>query len=108
MQPVAVDFELEPLGERAGFRLVGELDLVSAPELGGALAEVGSENGIVLDVRELTFLDSSGCNVLTTYLRGGDGGRRIVLVAPTPAVERTLELTGLRRHPQIEIRARGG
>ena len=85
-----------------GFRLAGELDLASSPELGAALQCVEPGDGVVLDVGELTFIDSSGCNALVSYLRAHDG-TRVTIVNASAALGRTLELMGLGRHPRIEM-----
>jgi anti-anti-sigma factor len=102
---VLSELQIQPLAERRGYRLAGELDLLSAPELGAALADLDSDDGVVLDMAELTFIDSSGCNMLVEFLRGTGHERRIVVLNPSPAVARALDLTGLRLHPNIEIRS---
>ena len=95
--------EVQRLDGRSGFRLIGELDLATAPLLRDALAEVDESDGLVLELDELTFMDSSGCHALTSYLRGAPENGRLVFVDPSPAVARTLELSGLANHPRIEI-----
>jgi anti-anti-sigma factor len=66
--------EVEVLGEGEGARVCvrGELDLAGAPELEAALqrAEETGVNDITLDLREVTFIDSSGIRcVLDAYHR---------------------------------------
>src|SRR5262245_12884040 len=105
MSSLPFTLEVQPLEGHAGFRLVGELDVATAPLLRDALADFESEDGLVLELEELTFIDSSGWNTLMAYLRGTD--QRLVLVDPTPAVIRTLALVGLEKHPRIAIRSSG-
>ncbi|MFN2543539.1 MAG: STAS domain-containing protein [Actinomycetota bacterium] len=82
--------ELE--GER-GFRLSGELDMSNARELASNLdPEILRGGTIVLDVPDLTFMDSTGLQVLIRCaLQLGDRGR-IVLRAPGNLVRSILEL----------------
>jgi len=49
----------------------GELDLATAPALGTALASAVAEGAtrVVLDLRELTFVDSSGIGVIIKFQR---------------------------------------
>ena len=76
----------------------GELDLSDAPELGRLLAaERAAGRDLVVDLRELTFIDSSGLAVLVWAAQSAAGSRRTLrLVAPAPGVMRTFEVTGLR------------
>jgi anti-anti-sigma factor len=105
MSSTSATLEVHILDGRPGLRLVGELDLATAPLLREALAGFGSSDGLVLEVDELTFIDSSGCHALTSFLRQGPDGPLLVFVEPSPAVKRTLTVTGLEKHPRIEIRS---
>jgi hypothetical protein len=79
--------EVSPLIGVAGLRLDGELDLATAPLL--AL---------------LTFLDSSGLHAIIKLARSQEGDRSVVLVNPSTAVLRVLEIAGIDKHPAVEIR----
>ena len=103
----ATTLEVHALDGGSGLRLVGELDLATAPALRDALARIDSSDETVLELDELTFIDSSGCHALMSYLREAPEHGRLVFVDPSPAVVRTLELTGLAKHPRIEIRSGG-
>jgi anti-sigma B factor antagonist len=105
MSCTSATLEVHTLDGRSGLRLVGELDLATAPLLRDALAGLETSDGLVLEVDELTFIDSSGCHALTSFLRQEPDGPRLVFVEPSPAVKRTLTLTGLVKHPRIEIRS---
>ncbi len=98
-------FEIHPLPDDSGFRLVGELDLATAPLLQRELQAAEGSGELVLELDELTFMDSSGCSALTNHLRTAGDGTSLVLVNPTPAVTRTLEVSGLAKHPAISIRS---
>jgi anti-sigma B factor antagonist len=85
-----------PVGEIAVLALSGELDLAAAPALRERLAEVRATGarGLVLDMAEVTFLDSSALRELLSAeaaLRAA--GASLVLATVRPPVERLLELT---------------
>lgn len=74
---------------------VGELDIATAGELelGLELAASSPAARIVLDLRELTFMDSSGLNaILEAYRRLGD---RLVIVRGPERIRRLFALCGL-------------
>ena len=74
----------------------GEIDMNSAKSLDRALAAV--EPPTMIDMREISFMDSSGLNVLLAhYRRLAEQGDAIRVVAMSRAVERVLEVTGLLR-----------
>jgi anti-anti-sigma factor len=96
--------EISPLVDVPGVCLDGELDLATAPLLKEALVDLASEREVHLDLALLTFLDSSGLHVIVELARSLDGNRSVVLVNPSTAVRRILEITGIDRHPAVEIR----
>jgi anti-anti-sigma factor len=100
-------FEISPLVDGKGLHLAGELDLAGAPRLTDALLDfVSSEGDVHLDLSEVTFLDSSGLRVIVALARSrGDAGS-VVLLAPSAAITRILEIMGIDEHPGIEIRHR--
>lgn len=75
----------------------GELDLLSAPELKRALADpLGAKGGhVVVDLSQVTFLDSTALGVLVGVKRRLDAGTRLAIVCEHPNVLRIFELTGL-------------
>ena len=92
------DLELEAttLGDSARVTVRGEVDVATAPELREKLHELiqAGVREIVLDCRELAFLDSSGIGLLVAVRkRLGDG--ELVIEAPQPQVRKVLELTGV-------------
>lgn len=78
--------------------LRGEIDALTAPKLGSrlfALAEEGLGR-VVVDLSEVTFMDSTGIGVLLNALRHMTLRRcAMVLVCPTERVMRPFEVTGL-------------
>ena len=85
-------------------KLRGDLDLYSSPELDDALVELEGEKWptIVLDMRELDFLDSMALRlVMRTQARAEQDGRRVVIVRGPEFLDRVLELSGLAEHLEI-------
>lgn len=74
----------------------GEIDIKTAPDLDAAIAE-SSQPTLLLDMAEVTFIDSTGLRVLAVARgRFADEGRELVVAAPDDsAVVRTMRLAGL-------------
>jgi anti-sigma B factor antagonist len=64
----------------------GELDLATAPDLEAALAErFDAGQDVVVDLRELAFMDSTGLRVLVAaHARVENGGPSFCVVRPRP------------------------
>jgi anti-anti-sigma factor len=78
--------------------LVGELDIASAPrfEEGLAAIEADTPGTLVLDLRRVDFIDSTGLRaVIAADERARTAGRRFVVVRGTAAVERVFNVTQL-------------
>jgi anti-sigma B factor antagonist len=75
----------------------GELDLAGVERARAAIAEAEDGVGmIVLDLSQLTFLDSTGLEVVLRAARRADeAGRRLVVRKPSPYVKRLFELTAI-------------
>ncbi len=82
-----------PSGEPV-IRLEGDLDISSVDGLRGAVEAVTASRpeSLTFDVSALRFLDSAGIAVLLGAAREVP---RVKLLAPTVAVRRVVELTGL-------------
>lgn len=80
--------------------LSGELDFAAVELLETELLplERGSPPILILDLRELSFLDSSGLNLITqANRRAAEEGRRLVIVRGDARVQRIFEWTGVTR-----------
>jgi anti-anti-sigma factor len=74
----------------------GELDLDTMTELKAALAAGDGVATTVVDLRGLTFIDSSGVSgVMAAARRASDAGSRLVCVPGPPSIQRIFELTGV-------------
>jgi anti-sigma B factor antagonist len=89
---------IEETDSAARVVLEGELDIATTPRADAELRRV-EQNGarvIVLDLRQLTFMDSTGLRLLVAAdARARDAGHRLAIVRGPPAVHRVLEITGL-------------
>ena len=86
-------------GDAAVVAVSGELDLRTSPELEKRLTrafDAGAEL-VILDLRRIEFMDSTGLRVvLSAHRRAHETGRRFALVRGADQVERVLTLTGVR------------
>jgi anti-anti-sigma factor len=76
----------------------GEVDCATAPRLASTLAEMTEQGrlNLVVDLSGVYFMDSTGLAVLAVaHKRLQHAGGGLVLAGPTPAVRRSLEITGL-------------
>lgn len=95
------DFSIEEhrQGGASVLTVIGELDLRTSPELEQRLShafDAGAEL-VILDLRGIEFMDSTGLRVLlTAHQRAHESGRRFALVRGADQVERVLTLTGVR------------
>jgi anti-anti-sigma factor len=98
--PEAFSVRIERRGDAAIVVPTGELDLATAPALEASLARAFEDDcgHVVLDLRELEFIDSSGLRTLLTARRQAeDAGQRFSLVAGHRGLERTLEIAGVHK-----------
>ena len=92
------------LRDAEGFVVVdacGELDVYTAPTLRDALIELIDETAgrkIAIDLRELTFLDSTGIGLfIAAQRRAAAKGIEVVLTRPRPSVAKALQITGVEK-----------
>ncbi|HEX4344343.1 MAG TPA: STAS domain-containing protein [Solirubrobacteraceae bacterium] len=85
-------------GEATRIAPAGELDIATTPALEQAIANATAEPGaaLVLDLRELTFMDSTGLRTLAqTNARAEDEGFTLSIWRGSSQIERVLEISGL-------------
>jgi anti-anti-sigma factor len=92
------NFQVETEDE-AGATVVkvsGELDIASSAELEGVLYGLHETKLVIIDLRELEFVDSTGLGVLVrAHQHALEHGNRVALVRGPGQVARLLSLTGL-------------
>lgn len=92
-----------------GLRLEGEFDVANAPELAAAIGDLAAEEGpMVVDMSGVTFMDTAGLHALVRGAQSLDGAAPAVLVDPPSRVVRLMEMVGVDRVREIEIRGRQG
>jgi anti-sigma B factor antagonist len=98
--PAAAGFrvELEPDREAVRVRPIGELDVATVDDVRARiqeLAEAGFRR-VVLDLREVTFLDSTTlCMILEARAASDMDGWELGVIAGPPEVQRVFELAGV-------------
>jgi anti-sigma B factor antagonist len=93
--------EVEPDGPAVRVRPVGELDLATVPLVDAELAELWSAGftNIVLDLRAVRFLDSTGLRMLLAWQATSVTDGLVFAVIPgPPVVERVLQVAGVADH----------
>jgi anti-anti-sigma factor len=91
--------EVEPDRDRVVVRPIGEIDLASIAVVDAPLQELRASGfeTLVLDLRHVTFIDSTGLHLLLRWARRAedDGFRLSIELAADGPVARILQLTGL-------------
>jgi len=76
--------------------LTGELDMATAPEFEQAIERAQGGSAIVVDLRKLEFIDSTGIRALMqVYSAGQDGHSTVSFIRAEGQVQRVLQLAGV-------------
>jgi anti-sigma B factor antagonist len=78
----------------------GELDAYVAPDLSAALQRAAAlaDGGVVIDLEEVAFMDSTALGVVVRAVRElGKTGRRVKVVLPRGTARRVFEITTVDR-----------
>ena len=102
-----LNIELDLRGDQAVVRMVGELDMATAPKLRETVIKLLQPSlgigVVILDLSEVSFVDSTGLGVLAgSRQRIEREGGALVLRGPRPNTVKVLEVTGLDRVFVIE------
>jgi anti-anti-sigma factor len=95
------DFRVHVRNDQQGATVIaisGELDLASSPSLEAELerAFAAGLKLVILDLRRLDFMDSTGLSVLIKAQQSAQqAGSRLCVVKGPPQVQRLLSLTGV-------------
>ncbi|MCW2995966.1 MAG: hypothetical protein JWQ18_3461 [Conexibacter sp.] len=96
--PVDFTIEMHQDAHRVVIVIGGELDIATTPRLQATIdeAELIGAPEIVVDLGAVSFIDSSGVNVLVQLHRRTAAGASQLLILPgPPQVQRVFTLTGL-------------
>jgi anti-sigma B factor antagonist len=91
-------------GATVRLALTGELDIAGAARVEQELERIEREPPatIVLDLRELAFMDSTGLRVIVAAdARAREQSRRLVIVRGSATVQRIIEMTRLDERLEI-------
>jgi anti-sigma B factor antagonist len=83
---------------------IGELDIATVPILERAFEAAVADDGvrmIVVDLTELAFMDSTGLHAILRMAEACKRADRLRVVSGSRAVERLLDLSGVRDHLPI-------
>ena len=72
-------------------RAVGEIDMANAHELQSALDPIPGEHGVVLNLTDVPFIDSSGLRVMLVAAQAR-GANMAVAISPDSGVARIVEV----------------
>jgi anti-sigma B factor antagonist len=89
--------EQRPDERTAVISIAGELDLATAPQLKWRLVDAleAGLSAIVVDLGDVTFMDSTALGVLVGVRRGLDVGARLAIVCTHPGVLNIFQVAGL-------------
>jgi anti-sigma B factor antagonist len=95
---LSIDIKTEHCGDAVVYKLRGSLDLATSPSVRAALMESAHRHEIVVDLRRLEFLDSTGLGALIgAHRRALEHGGTVRLVVNEGSIARLLNITGLIR-----------
>ena len=107
-EPAGALFEIEVSSAEGDVPVValrGELDFDEAPTFGRVLEELlaEGERKVVVDLSDLTFIDSSGISVLVGAARAAAAVQgTLVVAAPSPHVQRVFDIVNLSELVAVE------
>ena len=94
MEPFTVDVQYR--NDVAIVQPHGELDLATVDALRAALDEVEHAGRLVLDLRGLSFIESTGLHLLVAlHRRARREGFQLTLVAPAAPADKAIQVSGL-------------
>jgi anti-sigma B factor antagonist len=112
MQSQPFELRIDEGADTTLISLAGELDLASAPHLGQAFETLreGGAGHVTIDLRDLTFLDSTGVRAfLEADLAGRNGQAGVSFIAGPRIVMKVLQLAGvMERLDWVEAEAAAG
>ena len=98
------ELTIDEEGENVHIRMRGDLDISTAPRLEDELRrlEADAPPTLVLNLQQLSFMDSTGLRLLITAdARARAEARRLVLVRGTEMIQRVLRVTRLDERLEI-------
>jgi anti-sigma B factor antagonist len=93
--------DVEPTRSAVHVKPIGELDLATVPLVDAELADLWAVgySSVVLDLRNVCFLDSTGLHLLMSWTATCEaGGIAFRVIQGPPGVQRVIELAGVSDH----------
>ena len=103
LQPQRFTVETRPDRDRVVVMPHGELDLATVDAVAAEVDDLVARgfDRIVIDLRETSFIDSSGVHLLLRCAARDDV--RVTVIDGPPAVARIFDLVGVRQHLPFEV-----
>lgn len=99
-----IPFEFD---DGVGIAVAGEIDLATAPELDSHLDFDKDGSVVVLDLADVSFMDSTGLrSVVRAHEDAAASGKRLAVVA-SDSVRKLLDLTGLTERLEVHATRAG-
>ena len=95
---------LHKQGRTEALRLEGEIDLTVADQMGEALRTSIESGTTSVDLSGVTFMDCTGLHILLSAGNALDGQGPLVLLRPSKAVRRVLDLALPGGVPSLRVR----
>ena len=83
--------------------LSGELDASNAGDIRRLADRVGEATQVVIDLREVDFIDSAALGALVAVIRASKAAERVTLRCIDGLAARTLHLSGVSRIAEVEF-----
>ena len=93
--PARLETTIRTEGGETVLAVGGEVDIVSVESFREALLAAQRAPRVVIDLSDVTFIDSSGINALVGAWHGVAPGSTLRLVGLRPNVRKVFEITGL-------------
>ncbi|HHQ47867.1 MAG TPA: anti-sigma factor antagonist [Acidobacteria bacterium] len=101
-----LQMDVSEVGNDVRLTLRGKVTVADAPELRTVMLEAisSSGSGLIIDLGEVAYVDSSGIAVFVEgWRRAGETDKKLILMDPSSPVMRVLELSQL--HTIFDIRS---
>jgi anti-sigma B factor antagonist len=100
-----VDLRIESGDDGASLRLAGDLDVATVSTLLDAVGAAGPfEGDVVIDLSELTFMDSTGLRALVTISKDLPEGGKLVIAGASSQVRKLMDLVRADLFDRWELR----
>jgi anti-anti-sigma factor len=93
--PASINIETHHVSNGVVYIVTGEVDLATSPEIDNQLDFEEAGTIVVLDLADVSFIDSTGLRVIVTAHDDAEASGKELRVVAGAKVRRLLEITGL-------------